>query len=97
MALSDVDLKIDLHSECDKFFDLLKAAIRDWRNGWRHEQERANYALQLYQRSLEIMKVQLEEARKRAEGGFFTDMDQKILNHKAAKLEYWENKLQELR
>lgn len=30
MALSDVDLTVNLYTEGDKFFDLLKAAIRDW-------------------------------------------------------------------
>ncbi len=50
MALSDVDLTVNLYTEGDKFFDLLKAAVRDWQGGWGHERERAAYALELYQR-----------------------------------------------
>lgn len=97
MALSDVDLTVNLYTEGDKFFDLLKAAIRDWQGGWGHERERAGYALELYRRSLETLRSHLEEARVRAEGGFFTEQDQRILNQTEEKLAYWEKKLAEIR
>lgn len=97
MALSDVELTVNLYAEGDKFFDLLKAAVRDWQEGWGHERERAAYALELYQRSLEAMRAHLEEARSRAEGGFFTDQDQRFLNRTEEKLAYWEKKLAEIK
>ncbi|QGP90741.1 hypothetical protein MGLY_00510 [Neomoorella glycerini] len=97
MALSDVELTVNLYTEGDKFFDLLKAAVRDWQGGWGHERERAAYALELYQRSLQTMRAHLEEARAKAEGGFFTDQDQRILNRTEEKLAYWEKKLAEIR
>ncbi|MBC7324383.1 MAG: hypothetical protein H5T99_03600 [Moorella sp. (in: Bacteria)] len=97
MALSDVELTVNLYMEGDKFFDLLKAAVRDWQGGWGHERERAAYALELYQRSLAVLRDHLEEARSRAEGGFFTDQDQRILTRTEEKLAYWEKKLEEIR
>lgn len=96
MALSDVDLTVNLYHEGDKLFDLLKAAVRDWQEGWGHERARAAYALELYQRSLDIMRAHLEEVTARAEGGFFTDQDQRFLNRTQERLEYWENKLLEI-
>ncbi|NLW07904.1 MAG: hypothetical protein GX039_08045 [Clostridia bacterium] len=96
MALSDVDLTVNLYLEGDKFFDLLKAAIRDWQGGWGHERERAAYALELYQRSLTILRDHLEKVRTRAEGGFFTAEDQRILDRTQEKLAYWEKKLAEI-
>ncbi len=97
MALSDVDLTVNLYTEGDKFFDLLKAAVRDWQGGWGHERERAAYALELYQRSLTAMRTHLEEARARAEGGFFTEQDQRFLNRTEERLAYWEKKLAEIK
>jgi len=96
MALSDVDLTVNLYSEGDKFFDLLKAAVRDWQGGWGHERARAAYALELYQRSLTTLRAHLEEVRSKAEEGFFTDQDQRILNRTQEKLDYWEKKLAEI-
>jgi hypothetical protein len=96
MALSDVDLTVNLYLEGDKFFDLLKAAVRDWQGGWGHERERAAYALELYQRSLTTLRDHLEEVRVRAEGGFFTAQDQRILDRTQEKLDYWEKKLVEI-
>ncbi len=96
MALSNVDLTVNLYLEGDKFFDLLKAAVRDWQTGWGHEQARAAYALELYQRSLEILRDHLETVRSRAEKGFFTDQDQRMLDRTQEKLDYWEKKLLEL-
>lgn len=96
MALSDVDLTVNLYLEGDKFFDLLKAAVRDWQGGWGHERARAAYALELYQRSLVILRDHLEEVRSRAEEGFFTAQDQRMLDRTQEKLDYWEKKLAEL-
>lgn len=96
MALSDVDLTVNLYLEGDKFFDLLKAAVRDWQGGWGHERERAAYALELYQRSLTILRDHLAAVRSRAEGGFFTAQDQRILDRTQEKLNYWEKKLAEI-
>ncbi|WP_258359925.1 hypothetical protein [Moorella sulfitireducens (nom. illeg.)] len=96
MALSDVELVVNLYAEGDKFFDLLKAAVRDWQGGWGHERERAAFALELYQRGLETMRAHLQEAREKAEGGFFTDQDQRILKRTEDRLAYWEKKLEEI-
>ncbi|MEW8957912.1 hypothetical protein MHOCP_16150 [Moorella humiferrea] len=97
MALSDVELTVNLYTEGDKFFDLLKAAVRDWQGGWGHERERAAYAMELYERSLKLMRAHLEEAKVKAEGGYFTEQDRRILNRTEEKLAYWEKKLEEIR
>lgn len=97
MGLSDLELTVNLYTEGEKFFDLLKAAIRDWQNSqWGHERERANYALELYRRGLDTLRAHLEEARTKAEGGYFTGEDKKILSHAEGRLLYWEKKLAEL-
>jgi hypothetical protein len=97
MALSDSELIINLYTEGEQFFDLLKAAIRDWQNSpWEHERRRAGYATELYQRGLNILRAHLEETRARAEGGYFTEVDSKMLSKAEDRLAYWEKKLAEL-
>lgn len=97
MALSDVELTVNLYAEGEKFFDLLKAAIRDWQSSpWGHERERAGYALELYRRGLDALRAHLEEARTRAEVGYFTAEDERLLSRAEGRLLYWEKKLAEL-
>lgn len=98
MALSDAELKINLYSEGDKFFDLLKAAIRDWqKSNWGHERERAGYAQDLYERGLETLREHVAATKSRAESGFFTEQDKKIIARAEEQIAYWEKKLAELK
>jgi len=96
MAFGDMEVAVNLFSEGDKFFDLLKAAIRDWQKGWAHERERAAYALDLYQRGLDTMKQHIEKVKAKVESGFFTAEDQRILSRLEERVAYWEKKLREV-
>lgn len=97
MALSDLELTVNLYTEGEQFFDLLKAAIRDWRNSpWGHERQRAGYAIELYRRGLNILRSHLEETRAKAEEGYFTEEDKRMLSQAEGRLAYWEKKLAEL-
>ncbi|MGB9661196.1 MAG: hypothetical protein ACPL5F_04155 [Moorellaceae bacterium] len=97
MGLSDLELTVNLYTEGEKFFDLLKAAIRDWQHSpWGHERERAGYALELYRRGLDILRAHLEEARAKAEVGYFTGEDNRLLSQAEGRMLYWEKKLAEL-
>lgn len=96
MTLTNMELTVNLFTEGEKLLDLLKAAIRDWQDGWGHEQERAAYAMELYNRALVVMREQLEKAELRVEEGFYTEQDQRILNRARERLNYWEKKLEEI-
>lgn len=97
MVKADLDLVIDLHAEGDPFFDMLKAVIREWQKApWPHERERAAYARGMYLRGMEVYRGRLQEAKERAEQGFNTLMDQKLVREMEQKLAYWEKKLAEL-
>lgn len=92
-----MDLTINLRQEGESLFDLLKAAIRQWQTSpWPHERERAAYALSLYQRSLAAYASYLEEARSKAESGYNTEVDRRLVREMEEKLAYWQKKLQEL-
>lgn len=97
MALSDAELAINLYTEGEKFFDLLKAVIRNWqKSNWGHERERALYARELYERSLAGMREHVAAAKDKAENGYFTELDQRILARTEEQIAYWEKKLDEL-
>ncbi|HKM39547.1 MAG TPA: hypothetical protein VJ036_04695 [bacterium] len=97
MSLSSLDIYINLYRDGDKLFDLLKAAVRDWHHSpWPHEQERGLYARELFIHSLKVYKKYLDQAHQRAQSGFFTPADRKILTQMEQQYAYWENKLQEL-
>ncbi|KKM11961.1 hypothetical protein SY88_06150 [Clostridiales bacterium PH28_bin88] len=97
VARADLDLTIDLHTEGDMFFDILKAVIREWQKApWPHERERAAYARGIYLRAMEVYRGRLQDARDKAEQGFNTLVDQKLISDMEQKLAYWEKKLGEL-
>lgn len=97
VALSDLDVVVNLYRDGDKFFDLLKAVIREWRESpWPHEQERAGYAEELYTQSLRIYQEYLNDAHEQVSSGFSTPADRKILRRMEERYAYWDNKLKEL-
>ncbi|MGI6129374.1 MAG: hypothetical protein ACOYEO_04690 [bacterium] len=97
MGLTGLDVIINLYRDGDKFFDILKAAIREWRQSpWPHEQERASYAEELFRHSLKIYEEYLNQAHERVASGFSTPADRKILKQMEERHTYWENKLKEL-
>ncbi len=72
VALSDLDVCINLYRDGEKLFDLLKAVIREWlESPWPHEQERADYAQELFNESLKIYQQYLNDAHEQARSGFF--------------------------
>lgn len=97
MVLSRTDLTVNLLSEGEQWFDLLKASIRQWQKApWEHERARAGYALELYRRSLELYRNYLDELRGRTEGGYFTDQDRRLLQDMETMVAHWEKKLDEV-
>lgn len=97
MTLSDLDIFINLYRDGEKFFDVLKAVIREWRESpWPHEQERAAYAEELFNHSLEVYQEYLKEAHEQVASGFSTPADRKILKQMEERYTYWANKLKEL-
>ena len=97
MDLSGLDININLFRQGDQLFDILKATIREWyESPWPHEQERAKYAKELFAHSLKTYKQYLQQAHQRAQSGFFTPADRKILSQMKERYTYWENKLKEL-
>jgi hypothetical protein len=78
-------------------FDLLKAVIRQWQaSPWQHERDRAAYAELLYQRCLDVYADYLEEARAKAESGYNTEVDRRLVRQMEEKLAYWQRKLREI-
>ncbi|MBC7341583.1 MAG: hypothetical protein H5U02_03910 [Clostridia bacterium] len=97
MRECDGTVTINLFTEGDEFFDLLKAAIREWREApWTHEQDRAKFALDLYNRGLSAYREYLTKAELRAEEGYNLERDRRWLENMRSKLGYWEKKLREV-
>ena len=97
MSLSDTALTVNLLTEGERWFDLLKASIREWQGArWEHERERAYYALDLYRRSLDLYKTFLSQLHERAESGYNTELDRRLVNEMEIKLKHWEKKLDEI-
>ncbi|MDK2854810.1 MAG: hypothetical protein PWQ41_359 [Bacillota bacterium] len=97
MALADLDVQVNLYRDGEKFFDLLKAVLREWhKSPWPHEQERAEYAKTLFAEALAVYQNYLARAREKVAGGYATPADQKLLERMEERFNYWQGKFQEL-
>ncbi|HHY04053.1 MAG TPA: hypothetical protein GX534_02540 [Thermoanaerobacterales bacterium] len=95
--IKSLDFNINLFEDGDKFLDLLKAFIRDYRNSsWPHERERAMFAEELFEKALSTYQEALKVAESKVQGGFQTQDDLKMIQELRQKHSYWENKLKEL-
>lgn len=92
-----MQVSINILTDGEVFLDMLKAVIREWyRSPWEHERQRARYALTLYQQALNVYQEYLAEARTRAESGYNTDVDRRLVSDMETRLAYWQKKLAEL-
>jgi tRNA A37 N6-isopentenylltransferase MiaA len=97
VALADLDVQVNLYRDGEKFFDLLKAVLREWhKSPWPHEQERAAYAKALFSEALAVYQNYLTRAREKVAGGYATPADQKLLQRMEERFNYWQGKFQEL-
>lgn len=97
MALADLDVKVNLYRDGEKFFDLLKAVLREWQKSpWPHEKERAEFAKSLFAEGLAVYRNYLSNAQEKVASGFATPADQRLLGRMEERLNYWQNKFQEL-
>ena len=97
VALADLDVNVNLYRDGERFFDLLKAVLREWhKSPWPHEKERAEYAKALFSEGLKVYQSYLTSAQERVVSGFATPEDQRILKRMEERFNYWENKLREL-
>lgn len=92
-----MEVSINILTDGEAFLDLLKAVIREWyRSPWDHERQRAYFALNLYQQSLDAYRDFLNQAKTKTETGYNTEVDRHLVGDMEARLAYWEKKLAEL-
>ncbi|SHM04751.1 hypothetical protein SAMN05660826_00062 [Caldanaerovirga acetigignens] len=95
--IKHLDFSINLYTEGEKFFDVLKAIIRDSKkSNWPHERERACYAEDLFKRALETFDEAIHFAENRVQEGLCIEHDLKLIGELKAKRDYWKKKLEEL-
>ncbi|MFO7152404.1 MAG: hypothetical protein DIU66_004075 [Bacillota bacterium] len=95
--IKHLDFSINLYTEGDKFFDILKAIIRDSKKcNWPHERERARYAGELFKRALETFDEAILFAENRVQEGLCIEHDLKLIEELKAKRDYWKKKLEDL-
>ncbi|MCG0274793.1 MAG: hypothetical protein L5655_01340 [Thermosediminibacteraceae bacterium] len=95
--IKNLEFSINLYTEGEKFFDILKAVIRDSKKSqWPHERERACYAEDLFKRALDTFDEAILIAENRVKEGLCIEHDLKLIGDLKAKRDYWKNKLEEL-
>ena len=93
----NIELCINLYTEGEKFFDVLKAFIRDSKKSeWPHEKERAAYARELFLRALESYEKGISLAEQKVEQGFHTQQDRAMIKQMRQRHSYWAKKYKEL-
>ncbi len=93
----NLEFNINLYTDGDMFFDILKAFIRDYKDSkWPHEINRAAFARGLFQAALVTFKEGIKADENRVQEGFYTEKDLEILNEMKTRLDYWKNKYEEL-
>ncbi len=95
--LEEMKFTINLFTEGDLFFDLLKTFIRDSKNSqWPHERERAAYAEQLFKNALKTYENGVLSLENRIQQGFQTEQDKKMVKRMREKYDYWKKKYDEV-
>ena len=93
----NLEFNINLYTDCEMFFDVLKAFIRDYKDSkWPHEIERAAFAQGLFKKALSTFKEGIKADKNRIQEGFYTERDLKIVEEMRTRLDYWEKKYEEL-
>ncbi|HHW03709.1 MAG TPA: hypothetical protein GXX35_13050 [Thermoanaerobacterales bacterium] len=92
-----LEFSINLYTEGEKFFDLLKAFIRDsQKSQWPHEKERTIFAKALFKKALDTFEEGVKAAESRVEEGFHTEEDIKLVKEMRTKCDYWKKKYEEV-
>jgi hypothetical protein len=92
----NLEFSINLYTEGEKFFDMLKAVIRDSKKSqWPHEKERAVFAEQLFKKALDTFEEGIKTAESKVEEGFHTEQDLRLVKDMREKCDYWKKKLYE--
>ncbi|ADL07644.1 hypothetical protein [Thermosediminibacter oceani] len=95
--IKDLEFSINLYTEGEKFFDVLKTIIRDSKKSqWPHERERAVYAKELFKRALDTFEEAILVAENKVEEGLHIEQDLKIIKELKEKRDYWKTKLEEV-
>jgi len=95
--VKNIEFSINLCTEGDNFFDVLKAFIRDSKKSqWPHEKGRAEYAADLFYRALQNYEKGIIAAENKIQEGFQTEQDQLMLKKMKEKCDYWKKKYDEV-
>ncbi|KYO67838.1 hypothetical protein [Thermovenabulum gondwanense] len=95
--LKDLEFSINLYTEGERFFDLLKVLIRDAKKSpWPHERERAIFAEGLLKKALETYEEAVKHAEEKVVSGFCTEEDKRLVKEMRRRLDYWRKKYEEL-
>jgi hypothetical protein len=93
----NLGFNINLYTDGEMFFDILKAFIRDYKDStWPHEIERATFARELFKKALGVFEEGIEVDGNRVQEGFYTEKDLEILKEMRVRLDYWKKKYEEL-
>lgn len=93
----NLDFNINLYTDGEMLFNILKVFIRDYKNStWPHEIERVEFAKKLLADALRAYEEGIKAKEERIQQGFYIDQDLKIVEEMKARLEYWKNKYYEL-
>ena len=95
--LNRLQFSIDLYTDGEKFFSILKAFIRDYKGSqWPHEIERKVFAQKLFEEALNTFEEGILSAEARINEGFQTERDLQMVRQMKEKCEYWKEKYREL-
>ena len=93
----NLGFNINLYTDGEIFFDILKAFIRDYKDSqWPHEVERATFAQELFKKALDTFDEGIKVDEKRLQEGFYTERDLKIIKEMRVRYDYWKRKYEEL-
>lgn len=93
----NLGFNINLYTDGEMFFDILKAFIRDYKDSkWPHEIERAAFAKELFKKALDSFEAGIRADENRIQEGFYTERDLKIVKEMRSRLDYWQKKYEEL-
>ncbi len=93
----NLEFYINLYTDGEMFFDILKAFIRDYKDSqWPHEIERSTFAKELFKKALDTFETGIKADENRIEEGFYTEKDLEILKEMKVRLGYWKKKYGEL-
>lgn len=93
----NLNFNINLFTEGENFFDILKAFIRDYKDSqWPHERERKAFAEKLFLEALKTYEEGIKADEMRLQTGLEMEQDLIILSKMKDRFDYWTNKFEEV-